>query len=76
MKRLAQIVAERQEEMDQREAELLLNWRIQLTAAALPRAMQEVSGMNPSKSAPAAAKIALQHADEVLKLILEEAAED
>lgn len=76
MSRLAQIMAERQQEMDQREAELLLNWRIQLAAAALPRAMQEVSGMNPAKSAPAAAKLALQHADEVLKLILVEAAED
>jgi hypothetical protein len=57
-------------ELDERAEEVVLSWRVQLAAAALPRAMQEVSGANRSVSVGAAAKLALQHADAVLDLIL------
>lgn len=76
MGRLESILAEKQQEMNEDEAIRLLGWRIQLAAAALPRAMQEVSGLPQAKAVPAAAKLALWQADEVLQLLLNDALEE
>lgn len=74
MGRLEQIITERQQDMNVREAELLLNWRVQLVAAALPYAQQEhmaISGERVER----AAKLAMEQADAVMALILAEISE-
>ena len=76
MSRLEDILLSQVREAQKGEAIRLMDWRVQLAAAALPRAMQEMSGLPQAKAVPGAAKLALWQADEVLQLVLKDALED